>query len=127
MWPRAVKKDSLKIKDWLRAVSPSNELRRWFGHEPSKWEEFQRRYFAELDDNPSAWQPLPEAAQEGHITLVFGAHNREHNNALALKYYLEKRLKIVPHRRRLAHVTTRGEQTVGSWRARRDSNAGPSA
>ncbi len=99
LWPRGVKKENLKVKDWLRAVSPSNELRQWFGHDASKWKEFQRRYFAELDDKLEAWQPLLEEAQQGDITLVFAAHEAEHNNAVALKNYLEKRLKTKLSRR----------------------------
>ena len=93
LWPRGLKKEQVKVKSWLRDVSPSNELRHWFGHEPAKWEEFQRRYFAELDKKPDAWEPLLEAARAGAITLVFSARDTEHNNAVALKRYLEKRLK----------------------------------
>lgn len=92
LWPRGLKKEALKVKSWIREVSPSNELRHWFGHEPAKWNEFQRRYFAELDHKPDAWQPLLEAAQQGDITLVFGARDTEHNNAVALKSYLEKHI-----------------------------------
>ena len=92
LWPRGVKKESLKVRDWLRAISPSNELRTQFGHEPDKWKEFQRRYFAELDKTPQALQPLLEAAREGDVTLVFSARDTEHNNAVALKSYLEARL-----------------------------------
>jgi uncharacterized protein YeaO (DUF488 family) len=99
LWPRGLKKEELKTKLWIKAVSPSNELRRWFGHEPAKWEEFQRRYFAELDQEPEAWLPLLEAARQGDITLVFGARDVEHNNATALKVYLEKQLKANTRRR----------------------------
>lgn len=99
LWPRGLKKEELKVKSWIKAVSPSNELRHWFGHEPAKWKEFQRRYFAELDQKPESWQPLLEAAREGDISLVFSARDEEHNNAVALKSYLEKRLKTkTPHR-----------------------------
>jgi len=93
LWPRGVKKEEANVKGWIKAVSPSNELRRWFGHDPAKWKEFQRRYFAEIDKKPETWQPLLEAARAGDITLVFSARDEEHNNALALKSYLEKRLK----------------------------------
>ncbi len=99
LWPRGLKKEAVKVKSWIKAVSPSNELRHWFGHEPAKWKEFQRRYFAELDQKPETWQPLLEAAQEGDITLVFSARDEEHNNAVALKSYLEKRLKTKTGRR----------------------------
>ncbi len=77
-------------------------MRNWFGHDPAKWKEFQRRYLAELDQQPQTWQPLLQAAQAGDITLVFSARDTEHNNAVALKDYLEKRLKTKmldpPHR-----------------------------
>jgi uncharacterized protein YeaO (DUF488 family) len=85
LWPRGLKKEKLKVKSWIKAVSPSNELRHWFGHDPAKWKEFQRRYFAELSQNPERWEPLLQAAQEGGVTLVFGARDEEHNNAIALK------------------------------------------
>lgn len=90
LWPRGVKKEALELDEWLKEVAPSDELRRWFGHEPEKWAEFQRRYFAELDDKPEAWQPILEAAGQGNVTLVYGARDTEHNNAVALKAYLEE-------------------------------------
>jgi uncharacterized protein YeaO (DUF488 family) len=93
LWPRGVRKEALKLEAWPKAVSPSDKLRNWFKHDPAKWKEFQRRYFAELDKNPEAWQPLLRAAQDGDITLVFSARDTEHNNAVALKAYLERRLK----------------------------------
>jgi uncharacterized protein YeaO (DUF488 family) len=93
LWPRGVKKESLKVQDWLRALSPSNELRTRFGHEPDKWKEFQRRYFAELDTNQQGLQPLLEAARDGDVTLVFSARDTERNNAVALKNYLEEVIK----------------------------------
>ena len=80
------------MERWVKSVSPSNELRRWFDHDPAKWKEFQRRYFVELQKNPESWQPLLEAAQSGDVTLVFSAKDSERNNAVALKSYLEKKL-----------------------------------
>ena len=103
LWPRGLKKNDVKVESWLKAVSPSNELRHWFGHESAKWKEFQQRYFAELDKKPEAWQPLLEAAQDGDVTLVFSARDEAHNNAVSLKSYLEKRLKA-NKRRRKRHV-----------------------
>jgi uncharacterized protein YeaO (DUF488 family) len=94
LWPRGLKKDAVKVDGWLRDVAPSTSLRKWFGHEPAKWNEFQRRYFAELEDKPEAWQPLLKAARQGDVTLVFSARDTEHNNAVALKMFLEKRLKV---------------------------------
>ncbi len=93
LWPRGVKKEAMALEGWLKDLSPSDELRRWFGHEASRWAEFQRRYAAELDGQADAWQPLLRAARHGTITLVHGAHDEEHNNAVALKGYLEKRLR----------------------------------
>ncbi len=91
LWPRGVKKEALRLNAWLKDVAPSTELRQWFEHDPAKWEEFKRRYFAELDQKPAAWQPLLEAARKGDVVLLYSAHDQEHNNALALKEYLEER------------------------------------
>ena len=92
LWPRGLKKESLHVERWIKLVSPSNKLRSWFGHEPVKWKEFRRRYFAELDEQPDTWEALLEAAREKDITLVFSARDIEHNNAVALKSYLEMKL-----------------------------------
>lgn len=93
LWPRGIKKAALQMTDWLKDVAPSSELRQWFNHEPAKWKGFQRRYRAELDDQPEIWQPLLEAAGSGNLTLLFSAHDVEHNNAVVLKTFLEERLK----------------------------------
>lgn len=92
LWPRGVKKEALPMNAWLKDVAPSDDLRRWFGHDPERWEEFQRRYFAELDSKPETWRPLVKAAREGNVTLLYSARDTEHNNAVALKLYLEGRL-----------------------------------
>jgi uncharacterized protein YeaO (DUF488 family) len=92
LWPRGMKKASLRMDGWLKDVAPSAALRRWFGHDPAKWDAFQRRYAAELDRHPEAWQPMLEAAQHGDVTLLYSAHDTEHNNAVALKVYLEEQL-----------------------------------
>ena len=91
-WPRGMKKENLKMNSWLKEVAPSSDLRRWFGHDPAKWDEFQRRYRAELDTNPSAWKPLLESLKQGNVTLLYSARDTEHNNAVTLKSYLEERL-----------------------------------
>jgi uncharacterized protein YeaO (DUF488 family) len=93
-WPRAVKKEDLQISAWLKEVAPSNELRRWFGHDPARWEQFQRRYRAELDANPNAWKRLAEAYRQGKVTLLYAARDTEHNNAVVLKAYLEEHVNI---------------------------------
>jgi uncharacterized protein YeaO (DUF488 family) len=77
---------------WLKEVAPSDALRHWFGHVPAKWEEFCRRYDAELEANSEAWRPLLEMARKQTITLIFSAHDMERNNAVALRSFLEARL-----------------------------------
>jgi uncharacterized protein YeaO (DUF488 family) len=88
LWPRGVRREDLELDDWLRQVAPSTELRRWFGHDPERWEEFRRRYATELDASPDAWQPLLDAARTGPVVLLFSARDEEHNNAVALRDYL---------------------------------------
>lgn len=88
LWPRGIKKDALHFDAWLKDVAPSTELRQWFAHDPRKWQEFQRRYFAELDSKPEAVQPIRKAMLAGAVTLLFSSHDLEHNNAVALKEYL---------------------------------------
>ena len=92
LWPRGIKKGALQLDGWMRDVAPSHELRRWFSHDLAKWDEFRRRYFAELNANPEAWKPLMEAARQGDVTLVYSSHDSTHNNAVALKQYLETKL-----------------------------------
>jgi uncharacterized protein YeaO (DUF488 family) len=91
LWPRGVKKDALALDGWLKDVAPSPELRKWYGHETAKWEEFRRRYVRELDAKPEAWQPLLEAARQGPVTLLFSTRDVEHNSAVVLKEYLNYR------------------------------------
>jgi uncharacterized protein YeaO (DUF488 family) len=92
LWPRGLKKEAVRVERWIKTVSPSSELRSWFGHDPGKWKEFRRRYFAELNEQPGNWEALLEAARQKDITLVYSARDTEHNNAVALKSYLEKKL-----------------------------------
>ncbi len=93
LWPRGVRKDAGRFDAWLKDASPSNELRAWYHHEPEKWDEFCRRYWAELDASPTAWQPILVAARQGDVTLLYSARAVEYNNALALKMYLDRKLK----------------------------------
>jgi uncharacterized protein YeaO (DUF488 family) len=93
LWPRGMKKEALTMEAWLKDVAPSGSLRRWFGHDPLNWGEFQKRYRAELGDNPNAWEPIVEAAQRGDVTLLYSARDTEHNNALVLKSFLEEQLR----------------------------------
>jgi uncharacterized protein YeaO (DUF488 family) len=93
LWPRGMKKAALHMTGWIKGVAPSDALRRWFNHDPAKWQEFQRRYRNELEGKPETWQPLLQAARKGDITLLFSAHDVEHNNAIVLKVYLDERFK----------------------------------
>lgn len=93
LWPRGIRKESLKMKAWLKDVAPSPELRKWFGHDPEKWQEFQKRYRAELRVHPEAWQPILEAAKNNDVTLLYSARDIERNSALLLKDFLEERMK----------------------------------
>jgi uncharacterized protein YeaO (DUF488 family) len=94
LWPRGVKKEALQLEGWLKEAAPSNELRRWFKHDPVKWKEFQKRYRVELAKNPQVWEPLLEATGNGALTLLFSAHDAEHNNAVVLRDFLLERLKF---------------------------------
>ena len=89
IWPRGLAKEEARIDDWMKEIAPSTALRKWFGHEPSKWEEFRRRYFAELSDRPELVNTLLEIARSRPLTLVYSAKDEEHNNAVALREYLE--------------------------------------
>lgn len=91
IWPRGVSRDDAQIDDWCPEVAPSDELRRWFGHDPRRWEEFQERYRRELDDRGEQLDQLTAWAREGRVTLVYGAKDREHNNAVVLRYVIEER------------------------------------
>ena len=93
LWPRGVRKEALRVKAWLKDASPTTALRQWFAHDPAKWDEFRRRYRRELDAAPDAWQPIVAAARRGRVTLVYSAHDTEHNNAVALQQYVEERLR----------------------------------
>ena len=91
--PRGIRKDKLRIDAWIKNVAPSAELRQWFSHAPAKRTEF-RRYFRELDTNPAVWQPLLDAASGGQrVTLIYSSRDTEHNNALAPRDYLKKKLQ----------------------------------
>ncbi len=92
LWPRGMKKSNLRLDAWLKDVAPSGDLRRWFSHDPAKWREFRRRYFRELEANAAAWEPILKAARQGTVTLLYSARDIEHNNAVALKEFLEAKL-----------------------------------
>lgn len=90
LWPRGLSKESARIDQWLRDVAPSASLRKWFGHDPDKWEQFQRCYFEQLDEVPEGVSKLRSLIRGRTVTLVFAAKNETHNNAVALKRYLQR-------------------------------------
>ena len=90
IWPRGVTKDELRLDGWLKDLAPSARLRVWFGHDPAKWDAFKERYFGELDRRPEAVERLMAKSRKGTVTLVFAAKDIHHNNAVALKEYVER-------------------------------------
>ncbi len=101
VWPRGMTKEAAALTLWLKEIAPTTRLRKWFGHEPARWEEFCRRYHAELDANGGAIERLDEAAAHGRLTLLFAARDRERNNAVPLADYLR------------AHAGKNGFATIG--------------
>ena len=93
LWPRGLSKEKLKLDAWMKDLAPSNELRKEFHHDASKWQEFQRRYFKELSQQPELVAELRKKARRSKVTLVYGAQDEIHNNAAALKHYLESHKK----------------------------------
>ena len=89
LWPRGLTKERAAVDLWLKEVAPSPELRKWFGHDPAKWEQFQERYWKELEEKEEAVQLLKQESERGTVTLVYAARDMEHNSALALKRFLE--------------------------------------
>jgi uncharacterized protein YeaO (DUF488 family) len=88
LWPRGVSKANAKVDLWLKAIAPSTPLRQWFGHDPGKWEEFKKRYKDELDHNSEAVAQLRALMAKEKVTLVYGAKDQEHNDAVVLQEYL---------------------------------------
>ena len=92
LWPRGVSKEALAADAWLKEVAPSGELRKWFSHDVTRWQEFEQRYIAELKKNPDAWQPIVRCAHQGNVTLLYAAKDTEHNNAVVLERFLLRHL-----------------------------------
>jgi uncharacterized protein YeaO (DUF488 family) len=90
LWPRGLTKERARVDVWVKDVAPSTELRKWFGHDPSRWAEFQRRYRAELKGNPHGVAELRDAMKKGTVTLVFGAKDEQHNEAVVLLEWLKE-------------------------------------
>ncbi len=85
LWPRGLTKEKAKVDLWLKEIAPSTELRKWFGHDPGKWEEFKKRYLGELKSNDEPVSVLKEQMKKGAITLVYGARDEEHNEAVVIQ------------------------------------------
>ncbi len=89
LWPRGLSKERAAVDLWLKDIAPSTELRKWFNHDPDKWNEFQKKYRAELRDNKDAVEQLREQCGGKPVTLVYAAHDEQHNSALVVKEFLE--------------------------------------
>jgi uncharacterized protein YeaO (DUF488 family) len=92
LWPRGLKKEVAEIDDWIRDIAPSNELRKWFNHDPNKWREFKSRFFLELEGKGELVEKIVKLARKGPVTLLFGAKEERFNNAVALKEYADAKL-----------------------------------
>ena len=90
--PRGIRKDSLHLSGWTKDAAPSSTLRRWFAHDVTKWPDFKTLYFAELESRPDAWQPLLFAASRGPVVFLYSSRDTTHNNAVALKSFIESKL-----------------------------------
>ena len=93
LWPRGLRKNEARIDIWFKEIAPDDELRKWFSHDPKKWEEFRKRYLKELKENEECVQKIIEKAKETDLTLLYAAKNERFNNAIVLKEYIESRLK----------------------------------
>jgi uncharacterized protein YeaO (DUF488 family) len=108
LWPRGIRKEALAVDAWLKEVAPSTFLRKWFGHRVERWDEFRRRYRKELNANRESWSSILAASKRGTVTLLYSAHDREHNGAVVLCQYLIERGRV--------HASTlkRGERRPSS-------------
>jgi len=93
LWPRGLTKDEAKIDLWLKELGPSNELRKWYGHDPARWVEFKKKFFQELDQKKELVEQILIREKEEDLILLYGAKDEEHNNAVALKEYIETILR----------------------------------
>ena len=93
LWPRGMKKEEVEFDLWLREVAPSNSLRKWYGHDPERWEEFKKRYARELEDKKELVEQIESKAKDEKVTLLFSSKEEHNNNAQALKEYIERSLR----------------------------------
>ena len=89
LWPRGLTKSEAQISDWQKTIAPSEKLRKWYAHDVEKWDDFKLLYFAELSKKTDLLRPIMEKVSVGSLTFVFAAKDTEHNNAVALKEYIE--------------------------------------
>jgi len=89
LWPRGISKADAELDDWLKSIAPSDELRKWFHKDPSRWGEFRRKYLSELKEHREVIRPLAQRADRERVTLVYSANDKEHNNAVVLRQYME--------------------------------------
>lgn len=88
LWPRGLRKDEVVFDEWMKELAPSTPLRKWFAHDPAKWQEFKKRYRQELDEKPEALEKMRREARRGNLTILYSAKDTEHSNAAALKEFL---------------------------------------
>jgi len=90
LWPRGIKKEEARVDEWIREVAPSDELRKWFSHDPAKWSEFKKKYWSELEKKQEIVSKLAKECKNKRVTLLYSSKESRYNNAVALKEYLEK-------------------------------------
>jgi len=112
LWPRGMKKEALAADAWMKDVAPSTELRKWFDHRVERWEEFRRRYQNELSANADAWKPILDAEEGGPVTLLYSAHDTQHNGAIVLRDYLAARQAKRPVRRGAPRHASEANRTM---------------
>jgi uncharacterized protein YeaO (DUF488 family) len=93
LWPRGLSKANVKVDLWQKDIAPSNSLRKWFSHDENKWNDFKARYFKELEKNSESVNTILNKIKEGPITLLYGSKEEKYNNAIALKEYLEEKIR----------------------------------
>jgi len=103
-----MKKEALQMHAWIKEVAPSTQLRTWFGHRPERWREFRQRYKQELRANAAAWSPILDASERGTVTLLYSAHDVEHNGAVVLREFLLERSRPRPRAKRAKARSPRG-------------------
>jgi uncharacterized protein YeaO (DUF488 family) len=95
LWPRGLSKEKVKIDLWLKDIAPNNDLRKWYAHDPKKWDEFKKKYFKELNSQKDPVDLIIQKSKRGNVTLLYSAKDKKFNNAAALKEYIETKVKVV--------------------------------